>query len=66
MFKMLLPLVFNVIDKLFDKYLTAANVEKYSDKLIDICRNAASKIENEDAVELINKLLDTIDEMVGE
>lgn len=66
MWKLLIPVIINILQKLVEQFLTAEKIEKYSDVLIDLCRKAAEKIDNEEIVEFINGLLDIVDDMIGE
>lgn len=66
MSKLLLNIVMSILPKLVDKLLTPANIEKYSDRLFDVCRRGLLKVEDDQVRELLLDIIDILDENIGE
>ena len=63
---LIINLIVPIISKLVDKFLTPENIEKYSDKLFDLCRKGLEKIEDEHIRELLLDIVNILDENIGE
>ncbi len=64
--KLIIGIILPIVNKLIEKFLTTENIEKYSDKLFDVCRRGLEKIEDEHIREMLLDIINILDENIGE
>lgn len=64
--KVLIGVIGSIMPKLIEKFLTPAAIEKYSDKLWDVCKKGIAHIEDDKIKDVLLAAVEALDEAIGE